>query len=187
VKMLLAIFVVLELHEFVLANHPALARFWRNILAYVLAAAALLAALAVTLDRAIPRGRPPFLHRFNTFERTMDLWMLIFLLLAGLYLIWFPVRLKRNAAIYASGFFIYFLSRSAGLLFRNLKPQWRVPIDEALLLASVACLIVWLIALTRRGEEVTTVVAPRWHVSSAHRLAAQLDAINAKLVQFSRR
>ncbi|MBZ5605790.1 MAG: hypothetical protein LAO79_26110, partial [Acidobacteriia bacterium] len=187
VKMILAVFVVLELHQIALERHAALARFWRRTVAYILAAAAALAGLAVTLDQNIPPGRPPFLHRFNTFERSMDLWMLLFLLMASLYMIWFPVRLKRNGAMYIGGFLIYFLSRSAGLLFRNLTPQWKAPIDNALLAASIVCLVVWLIALTEKGEEVTTVIRQRWGSPDAKRLTAQLDAINAKLIELSRR
>jgi hypothetical protein len=187
VKMLLAVFVLLELYQIALERHPALARFGRRTVSYVLAVAALGAGLAISLDRNIPPGRPPVLHRFNTFERTMDLWMLLFLVIICGFMVWFPVRLKRNGALYIGGFIIYFLSRSAGLLFRNLTPQWMHPIDDALGIASISCLIVWLCALSRKGEEVTTVVGHRWRLEDTKRLTGQLEAINTKLVRLSRR
>lgn len=187
VKMILAVLVVLELYQLALEHHPALARFGRRTVAYALLAAAVMAGLAVSLDRAIPAGRSPVVHRFNTFERSMDLWMLLFLILAILFMVWFPVRLKRNGAMYIGGFLIYFLSRTAGLLFRNLTPGWRGPIDQGLMAASIGCLLVWLLALTKRGEEITTVVGHRWSPQEARRLSAQLDAINAKLMHLSRR
>ena len=42
-------------------------------------------------------------------------------------------------------------------------------------------------ALTEKGEEVTTVIRQRWGSTDAKRLTAQLDAINAKLIELSRR
>ena len=44
-----------------------------GLVAYALLAAAV---MAVPLDRAVPAGRSPVVHRFDTFERSMDLWML---------------------------------------------------------------------------------------------------------------
>jgi hypothetical protein len=186
-KIVLALFVVLELSQIALDRHPALAQFMQRALAYLLVGTAGVAALAVRLDSNIPAGRSRVIHRFNTFERTMDLWMLGFLLMTTVFIMWFPVRMKRNGAMYIGGFVIYFVSRSAGLLFRNLEPGWRQPIDNALAVASILCLTMWLFALTRRGEEVTTVLGHRWSLAETERLTAQLNEINVKLMELSRK
>jgi len=186
-KIVLAAFLVLEVYQLALDHHPALAQFTRNSISYVLALAAALAALGVALDRYIPPGRSVIVHRFNTFERTMDIWVLALLVLVVVFMTWFPVRLRRNGALYIGGIIIYFASRSAGLLLRNLAPEFRRPIDHAILIAAILCLSVWLIALTREGETITTVVGHRWQPAEATRLAAQLDAINARLLRLSRR
>ena len=186
-KIILGVFVVLELYQLALEQHPALATFGRNTVIYVMSCAALVAALTLSLDRAVPPGRSPVVHRFNTFERTMDLTMLVFLIVAIAFMLWFPVRMKRNGAFYVGGFVIYFLSRSAGLLLRNLTPQFRGPIDNAILVASIVCLLVWLFALTPKGEQITTIIGHRWRPAAAKRLTDQLDAINAKLMRLSRR
>ena len=189
IKIVLAIFVVLEIHRLMLERHAALANFWRNVVGYVILAAGCAAGLSVALDRAIPPGRPPLVHRFNTFERTMDLWMLVFLMIAAVFMTWFPLRLPRNRRIYVFGFILYFLARSAGILFRNLAPQWRGPIDQALLLASVFCLFVWLLVMNPQGEAVHPQTGRGLSHDSAResaRFSAQLDAINKKLMNLSR-
>jgi hypothetical protein len=186
-KIVLGGFLVLEVYQLALEKHPALARFLRNSISYVLAGAAVVAALGIAVDHYVPTGRSVAIHRFNTFERTMDIWMLLLLLLIVLFTTWFPVRLKRNGALYIGGIIIYFFSRSTGLLLRNLAPQFKAPIDKAILIAAIVCLMVWLMALTREGEQVTTVVGHRWSPAESERLAAQLNAINATLVRLSRR
>jgi hypothetical protein len=187
VKIILAVFLVLEVYQLALEHHPALAQFIRNSIVYVLAVAAGLAALGIALDRYIPPGRSVIVHRFNTFERTMDICVLALLVLVVVFMTWFPVRLRRNGALYIGGIIIYFASRSAGLLLRNLAPEFKRPIDHGILIAAILCLSVWLMALTREGEKITTVVGHRWQPAEATRLAAQLDAINARLLRLSRR
>jgi|SRR5579883_5964 hypothetical protein len=186
-KVVLGFFVVLEIYQHALAKHPALAKFGRSMAGYALVCAALISALAISVDRAIPAGRSQVVHRFNTFERSMDLWMLVLLAMIGLFIMWFPVRLKRNGVLYICGFLIYFLSRSAGLLFRNLAPQHNRSIEYGIATAAIACLTVWLTCLSPKGEEITTVVGHRWRPAEAARLVGQLDAINAKLMRYSRR
>lgn len=186
-KMVLAVFMVLEIYRTALEGHPALSRFGQNTVRYVLAAAAAVATLAIALDRAVPPGRSPIIHHFNTFERTMDLWMLLFLAIIAVFMSWFPIRLRRNSVLYIGGFMVYFLSRSMGLLLRNLTPHLKRPIDNAMLTTSILCLLVWLCAFTPKGEKATTVVGHRWRPTEAERLAKQLDAINAKLLRLSRR
>ncbi len=187
IKLILAIFVVLELYRVALRRHPALAKFGRNSVAYVLIAAAMVAGAGLMIDRYVPPGRSPILHRFNSLERTMDAWLVIFLILISLFMTWFPVRLSRNSVLYIAGFVVYFLSHSAGLLLTNVDPQRTAWIDTAMLAVASGCLLMWLVALTPAGEETTTVVGHRWDPASMDRLTGQLDAINARLLRFSRR
>ena len=186
-KIVLGVFVVLELFQLALRRHPALARYGRGTVVYAMIASVLLAGFAIVLDRSIAPAQSVFLHRFNTFERTMDLAMLLFLAIITAFMVWFPVQLTRNSVLYIGGFVFYFLSRSAGLLLHNLAPQFRNPIDNVLMAACIGCLLIWLLALTRRGEEVKTQIGHSWNPQQARRLAEQLDAINSKLMMISRK
>lgn len=186
-KIVLAVFVILELYRVALAERPALARFGRDAVGYILAAAAVVALPLLMLDSSIPPGQSKILHLFFSFERSMNIWMLIFLLVIGVFMTWFPVRMTRNGALYVAGFAIYFLARASGLLLINLAPDSRVSLNLAMLSVSFACLMIWLFALRRKGEETTVVTgASRDPVRMQH-LTRQLDAMNARLAEIARR
>jgi hypothetical protein len=186
-KLLLSVFVILELYRLALAGRPALARFGRNTVTYWLAAAAAVAALGLALEHGVPRGQSPILHYYFSFERTMDTWLLIFLFLIAGFMAWFPVRVKRNSGIYMAGFVVYFISRIIGLLLMNKVHSWERPLDVAMLTIGFACLLLWTVALQREGEKSTVVIGHRWDPAAMERLSAQLDTINTRLLNMSRR
>jgi hypothetical protein len=187
VKIVLAIFVILEQYRVALAQRPALARFGRDAVGYILGAAAVLALSLLMLDSSIPPGQSKILHRVFSFERTMNVWMLTFLLVIGVFMTWFPVRMTRNGALYVAGFAIYFLSRALGLLLINLAPDFQKSFDLAMLTVSFACLMVWLFALRREGEETTVVTGARRDPARIQQLTQQLDGMNARLAEIGRR
>lgn len=187
VNSVLAVFVVLELYWLALEGHPALARYGRKTVGYVLAAAAAIAACLLVVGHTVPTGQSPVLHNFFSFERTMDVWVLIFLVAISIFMSWFPVRLRRNVAFYIGGFLVYFFSRASGLMLVNLlPPRFQYPVDTAVGFVQFACLLVWLFALRREGEETTTVIGHGWNPAAMERLTAQLASINASLERLSR-
>lgn len=186
-KVVLAVFVILELYRLALAQRPALARFGRNTAGQVLTAAAVLALSLLMLDSSIRAGHSLILHRVNSFERTMDMWMLVFLIIICIFMAWFPVQMTRNGILYITGFVVYFLSRATGLLLTNLAPHFQTNFDIAMLIVSFACLMIWLIALRHKGEEITVVTGPRRDPARMQRLTGQLDAMNARLAEIARR
>lgn len=182
VKMILVVFVILRLYRLALAGHPALARFGRRAVSYVLAGAAVVAAGGLIIHPAIPPRRSPIMFRFLSFEQTMDAWMLIFLILLSLFTVWFPVRLKRNVTVYIVGFMIYFLSRTSGLLLTNVMPErFTHPIAVVMLCVSFLCLTAWAVGLSPAGEHSTAMVGHRWNPRAIAGLTRQLDSINASL------
>lgn len=113
--------------------------------------------------------------------------MLIFLLVMSAFMAWFPVRMTRNGALYVAGFVVYFLSRATGLLLTNLAPRFQASFDIAMLSVSFACLMVWLFALRRKGEETTVVTGASRDPARVQHLTRQLDAMNARLAAVARR
>lgn len=186
-KIVLVIFVVLELYRLALAGQPALAKYGQKTAGVVLCAAAGIAALGLLFDRTVPPGRSVVLYRVFAFERTMDSFVLIFLVLITLFMTWFPVRMKRNVAFYLVGFMVQFFARSEGLLLLNvLSKQLENALNIAMLAISTTCLLVWLFAFGEEGEKVTTVIGHRWDPGAMDRVSGQLDAINASLMKLSR-
>lgn len=188
VKLVLAVFVILDLYKLALAAHPALARFGRTTVAYVLAAAALIASSGLVIDAIVPPERSRIMFRFLSFERTMDGSLLIFLILISLFMMWFPVRLKPNVALYITVFMVYFLARASGLLLINILPRTSTRmLSQAMMCVSFVCLMSWVFALRREGEETTTVIGHSWNPAAIDRLSGQLDSINSSLARFGQR
>jgi hypothetical protein len=187
-KMILSVFVLLELYRVALASRPAIARFGRQTVGYALGVAALIAALGMALDRSVPKDQPLLLYRYFKVERTMDIWGLTFLLLITAFMLWFPVKLMRNAAFYLLGFMVYFTARSAGLLILNLLPHRFTPaVDSVMLGISCCCLLFWAIGLRPEKADQSTILVHRSDPSAMAVLEKQLDAINASLLRLSRR
>jgi hypothetical protein len=187
VKLVLVVFVVLELYRLALSGQPALAKYGQETAGIALVTAACVAALGLLVDPTVPPGRSVILYRFFSFERTMDTWVLIFLVVICLFMTWFPVRMKRNVAYYLGGFMLLFLARSAGLLLLNVLSRGRHDIlNDAMLGISLACLVMWLCAFGEAGEKVTTIVGQRSDPRAMEKVTGQLESINASLTELSR-
>jgi hypothetical protein len=188
VKIILAAFVLVEIYTLALAGTPALSRFGRNIVSYILGAAALFPVVGVITDHAA--SRHPYLRGFFLFEQTMDGTMAIFLILISIFMGWFPVRLRRNVIVYIGGFIVWALSRSVLVHIIN---QWlgnkqvSMVANSVQMFIEVGCLLLWLLGLRREGESRTAVVGHLWNRAEAARLTDQLDAINNSLERLRRK
>jgi len=186
-KVALAIFVVLELYELALAQQPALARFGRRMLSYLFSIAVALGLVNLLLEfGGADRKRGAFLVSFLRIERSVDLVAFIVLILIAGFLLWFPVRARRNVAIWLAGFLLYSFSRWTGLLLTNLFPQLTHELSVAMLAPSLACVVGWSLLLKRTGEKEIVVTGHAWDRAQAERLSVQLDAINSRLVRMAR-
>jgi hypothetical protein len=186
-KMILSVFMVIELYFVALASHPALASFGKKLVAYALGLAAVVAAFGVVLDSSVLPGQSRILHRFFTAERTIDFAVLIFLLLISAFLLWFPIRMKWNIALYLGGFVVFFIAQSFGLLMVNLLPRALFGVMSNIMLSiSLGCLLTWLFALRQDDGSRLAIVGHHWDPAAIGRLTGQLDQINAALLRFGR-
>jgi hypothetical protein len=187
INVILSILVVQELVGLTLARHPAVAIFGRKVVAVTMGLAALLAAGGVMLDSAVLPGQSKLMHRFFTAERSLDFALLVVLLAVGVFMLWFPVELRRNIVLYIGGFAVFYFSRTFGLLMINLLPPASLMVITNILMScSVGCLIAWFFGLRRENEDTTTVVGHRWDPGAIERLSGQLETINTALVRFGR-
>ena len=159
VKVGLAIFVILELYELALAQQPALARLGRRMLGYLflIVVAFGLINLLLAFDRG-DQERGALLVGFLRMERSVDLVTFVVLILVAGFLLWFPVRTRRNVAVWLGGFLLYSFSRWAGLLLNNRFGQRTHELNVAMLAVSLGCLIGWSLMLTREGEKEIVVI-----------------------------
>jgi len=188
VKVVFSVLVVLELFKLALVSQPALAAFGRTAAVYVSAAALIVAACSLIIDTSVPAGQSPILHRFFVMQRTADFSVATFLLTIAWFVMWFPVRVKWNVAVYTLGFVVYFSADFFGLLAQNLLPfRFLAPTNTVMLCISFLCLASWLWGMRREGEQRTTVVGHGWNPGAAAQLTEQLREINHALGRFARR
>jgi len=187
INILMAVFVVQDLYRMALLEHPAVASFARRSVLAVMAIAAVLALSGITLDVTVLPGQYPAIHRFATFERSMNFLTLFFLLIVSALLLWFPIRVRRNIVVYISGFVLFSASRSFGLLLSNLLPDSDTRLVSTVLLGlTLTCLMIWIIGLRPEGELVTATPGYWSNPEAMQRLSHQLDSINAALARFVR-
>jgi hypothetical protein len=187
ISIVIAVFVVQDLYRITFLEHPAVASFARRSVVAALAIAGAITLTGIALDLTILPGQYPAIHRFATFERSMNFLILLFLLIVGVLLVWFPIRVRRNIVVYVMGFLLFSASRSGGLLLSNLLPQSDTRLVSTVLLAlTLSCLVIWIIGLQPEGELTTATPGYRHNPETMQRLNHQLDSINAALTRFVR-
>lgn len=186
INVLMAVFVVQDVYRIALLEHPAVASFARRTVLAAMAMAAIVALSGITLDSTILAGQSRAVHRFATFERSMNIVILLFLLLISVLLLWFPIRVRRNIVVYISGFVLFSASRSFGLLLYNLRPQDARLTSTILLGLTLLCLLIWIVGIEPEGELATATPGYRRNPETMQRLSHQLDSINAALTRYVR-
>jgi hypothetical protein len=185
VGVVISIFLVMELYRHALAAHPAIARFGQQAVGYLLGAACLVAAASLFILPVLGPGPSRVLYYFLAFERTADSAVLLFLLLASGFMLWFPVRISQNVAVFIGGFVTYFVTRWVGLLTIGLHRAWVNDLNVAMTSLSLVCLVSWIMLLRPAGETASVVTGRRWSPREMERLTGQLTALNTKLEGFS--
>ncbi len=187
-KSIFAIALSIQLWQLALAAYPALARFGRRILIYLLLASLLVATAGLLFEpaRSGIHVFTAFPHYFNAFEGAVDSMTVIFLIAAAAFLLWFPVEVPRNVAVFMGGFVFYSLQRRVVLFLVNAYPGSSQALSAVTLILQLCVLIFWIATARRKGEILKTVTGHRWNPAETDRLLGQLDAINARLEQMAR-
>ena len=172
--------VVLELFRLVLEDYPAIAGAGRLLLRYGLPAAIVVALLATfLLERGGESG--PLLRAYISIEQAVDIGLFLLLLLIEFLLLYYPLRLNRNARMYCLVYPVYFGVKVATFMQLSNFEEGNVKVgDIALLASNCFCLLVWVFTLGRSGE-VAPERAARWKPGESERLRDQLASINELL------
>jgi hypothetical protein len=178
------VFVVLEIYSLALRNHPGIASLSRWTLSAALVLSVGVSALTVQVDLSRPAGRYKALVYYSVVERGLVLSLVLFLLLITLFLVWYPVSIRRNVVLHAGVYSLYFLSSTAALFVRNVGGyQLTRAVSTVLVCVDCICFALWISWLSRRGEERLMVVRRRWRAEDEERLIRQLDALNDMLLR----
>jgi hypothetical protein len=170
--------IVLELYSVILRDLEGVAGVARRYIKIALAFAAVLSLLPLRLEK-LPNTPTGYLY---IFERPVFSTLVAFLLLISGFLVYYPVPLGRNALAYLAGYAVFFSTVTATAFMNNMGYSWNRLIGNIQMVVAVSCLIFWLLALTRKGENKQVVVGHQWNPGDEQRLLAQLQAINSSLL-----
>ncbi len=186
----LYVLVVLELYGLVLENYKGLATLGRWAVTVGLAIALLISALTVGPDLGGYPDSYPILRYCSAIDRTVQSGLVIFLLFITGFLAWYPVAVSRNVLVHCIVYAAYFLSGAAAMLVRNTTIGSELALQMAslgLTSVSLACIVVWVLMLNRKGEEVKVAGRPQWQPEDEKHLIDQLASINASLLRAARK
>lgn len=104
------------------------------------------------------------------------------------FVLWFPVSMPKNLAMFSVGFAVYFAATAASLLTWSLFSGSSLRlVDNATIFILSACYAYWAIFLTAEGESLPVRIGHSWRPLEQDRLMDQLEAMNASLMRSARR
>jgi hypothetical protein len=176
-------FVVLELYSVILRDLEGIASVARRYIKITLAFAVLLSLLPLGIEKPTST----LTGYLFIFERPILSSLIVFVLLISGFLVYYPIPLGRNVIVYLAGYALYFLTIATTAFINNLGYFWNRQKGNIDMGVSVACLVFWLLALSREGEKKRVVVGHQWNPGDEQRLLTQLEAINASLLRSRRK
>ena len=177
------VLIVLELYSVVLQDLAGIAAVSRRYLKVAVSLAIVASLLMVGMERNYGK----LVAHMLTMERALTFSLVLFLLLMMLFLVYYPVPLKKNVIAYSIGYVAYFLTKATSIFIHNLGYYWNRVLSDTFIAASTACFLFWCFALTRRGETKTAVIGHQWNAADEERLVHELKAINASLLRVARK
>jgi len=128
------------------------------------------------------------LIQLSMVERGIVSSLVFFLLMITGFLLWFPVRLTRNAIAHTAFCVFFFLTIAAGLFFRDTPGNSSTTLVSTISLGLVAlCLPLWALALNRAGETIAVTSRRSLAPEQERALRQQLDGFNDALLRSSRK
>lgn len=187
---ILSISMVYALLQALLQSLPGILRLSRRVLSVVLALAGVIALLSAGPEYiALGVSRTAVLidHLVGIaliLERLISTVAVLTLLLMLLFVLWYPVRMPRNLAVFSLGFCVYFTSKTMFLLLHSFWSHKALPIvNIGVTFIFCICLVYWIIFLNRRGEIAPVVMGHSWQADRQLELMNDLEHINEALTE----
>jgi len=179
--------VAFEIYQKVLQSYQGISALGRKSLAAGLAISAGIACITSVRNIRWTGELYPVLLVTAALSQGVSLTLLIFLVLISLFILWYPIPLKRNLLFYALGYSLVFISLGLGFFLRSaFGPQMARTVSYTHLAVWVGCLVFWLIGLRQSGEVVSTTMGSALRAGDQDRLLAQVEALNSLLLRTTR-
>jgi hypothetical protein len=194
VAWVLSLWMVYALLSEILKSLPGILRFSRVLLNVIFALAVLLALLTVFPEYSAAGGAkfPHLISRvliaFFAMSRAIATAALLVLACILAFILWFPVQMHRNLAVFSVGLVIYFASKVGLLLARSyLSPQNSHLLSTAMAFVGAACFAYWFVSITVQGQAVNVRWGHSWRLEEQRRLITQLESMNTALLRSAAR
>jgi Ca2+/Na+ antiporter len=119
-------------------------------------------------------------------ERAMSIAAVLVLLTMLVFILWFPVQMPRNLAVFSGGLVVYFGANTGLFLMFTYLPrfyvEYRNSISVAAAFLSAACFAYWTLFISARGEAKEIRLGHSWEAGEQRKLIGQLEAMNAALL-----
>jgi len=173
---------VFQVYSRVLEGLPGIASVSRRAMQVILPLSTIASLLLLSLE-VTPRGPVTLIYLVS---RTVVAALALFVLAITAFMVWFPIRVHRNAVVYLAGLALFFIPKAASMFLTNSlhAPYWFG--GAVSMIACTLCLLLWTVGFRRAGE--TTCLSPVrvFHPADEARLLAQLHTINRTLTHTRR-
>jgi len=194
----LSLCMVYSLLQAILAGFEGIRTFSKRFLSITFLSVVVISLLTIRLDVAVS-GNSGYLARFGgaiaravritlDLDRVISTVALLVMLVILVFVLWFPVQMPRNLAVFSIGLLVYFAANTGLLLTRGLWSRESLPVVNNFIQCVIAaCYAYWTVFLTPQGETVPVRLGHRWDRQQQDRLIGQLEAMNASLLRAARR
>lgn len=191
---ILSLWMVYSFVSAVLHSVPGILKFSRKLLNYLIPIAIGLAILSFAPEYSAARvaaAESPIVHALGIafiVERVVA--TIAVLVFGGIlaFVLWFPVQMPRNLAVFSVGLVVYFGAEMALMLVRSyFSPGSLDLVSNGISFVLSACYLYWLIFIRAEGETVPVRMGHSWRKEEQKRLIGQLEALNNALLNVNRR
>jgi hypothetical protein len=194
ISWILSIWMVYALLRAVLQRLPGILRISRRVLNVSLALAlvvALISARPEWLASGSSGETSPIVYAVEVafvLQRLVATIALLTLLSTLSFVLWFPVAMPRNLAVFGIGFGVYFTGKAALLLVRSFWYHEGLDmLNNGITVMLCVCLIYWITFLNTAGESSPVTLGHSWQSDRQSELLTDMEHLNALLVRSGRR
>jgi hypothetical protein len=187
----LYIAMVYALARVIMRSVPGVYDLSRKVLQVSFIAAVVVGGAVFVLGRA-PSSHSDPLHVLTllgrNLERSVTLTALLLLLGVLGFMLWFPVQVPRNLAVFSGAYLVFFTATVIALFlgdFFRVGNSARI-LSRAIEVISALCYCWWLFTLSKAGEQEPVRLGHGWKPAEQEKLMTKLNAINEALLAGSR-
>ena len=194
ISWVLSLWMAYALLSEILKSLPGILRFSRVVLNVIFTLAIVLALLTVVPEYSAAGGAKftnpidRVLIAVFVLNRAVAMAALLVLACILAFILWFPVEMRRNLAIFSVGLVAYFAVKVALLLARSyLSHESTRLLSTTMAFVVAACFAYWIVFITQQGQVVQVRWGHSWRLDEQRRLMNQLQSMNTALLRAAAR